>query len=366
MLIRTKLFAAALAVAALVLSVTAFGALQAYKKLNQITAIEQRERDVTALAGVTDAMIHERALVQKHLDTRSKASDEVRAKLQADRVAAAQIVAAARQIIVQDDPDPEAAAKLAELRVAADAQLDPEVKKGNLKLRRIWNPALTSAIGRNIELNITLEDRLDSTTGSGLDRLRLLRQAFWRLNELVIRDIEAITPLVASGAPISIGDLEYLSEQAGRLGELRRQVEGDFEFASAALDSNLSELAKHLADGYQSQRQAVVLAGAQAQPFPFDTAQWKTLGDDVRASLQEAAQAIAQAIGQDIAAANALARQQLTLNLIGLAGVVLLAIGACWALQAQIVRPLGKVSDLVRRLAGGDLSVDLSMNGPGR
>ena len=143
MLVRTKLFAAAIVGGALFVSLTGFGAWQAYRHLDAVHSVKSHEHHLVSLAEVVARMIDERASVQNHLNTRTKASEEFRQSLQEHRQREAELTGMALQAIgqpiLEDDPD---VAALAALRAAADDQLNPEINKGNLKLRRSWHPGM--------------------------------------------------------------------------------------------------------------------------------------------------------------------------------------------------------------------------------
>ncbi|GAB2178334.1 methyl-accepting chemotaxis protein [Dongia sp. agr-C8] len=133
---------------------------------------------------------------------------------------------------------------------------------------------------------------------------------------------------------------------------------------AALSDAIANAKAQYFADDYVAKRESLVQAIVAGQVPEMTPADWSNYTVARLASLVDVAEAALNSAKAHAEAVRGAARINLVMQLVLLAGAIVLAIGSMLLIGRRVIRPLHQIRDAMLRVAAGDLSAEASF--PGR
>src|SRR6266540_3840797 len=129
--------------------------------------------------------------------------------------------------------------------------------------------------------------------------------------------------------------------------------------AASPLVSAVAATEQSFLGNFKGQTDTVYKAGAAGTAYPMTVQQWYDASNPALESIVRIKDAAVEVTNVHAAAKAAAARIQLIMvALVTLLGVGV-GIGSIWILSRRVIRPLTAMTAAMRRLAGGDMSIDV-------
>jgi|GEM_PF-160216 len=263
-----------------------------------------------------------------------------------------------------------AAAGRVVLAVGAVEALRAEIDRGNTgasdragELGRAWFPAITALIMASQELRAAVEATVGERGEARLQQGFELKASLWQMSEFAGRERGLLAGIIAGGRPPALPQLETLARARGQVDSAwtvvqRRQDQYGPDFRAAVEGIRTRGL-----ESVEGLRGRILEASASASPYPVTAQAWfaaATTGIETMLAAQQSASAAVDAV---TAAMIAAAEHTLMLGLALLASALLATGFGVWIVVFRVGRTLAIATDLMGRLAEGDMDVAVPVTG---
>ncbi|KAA5613201.1 methyl-accepting chemotaxis protein [Rhodovastum atsumiense] len=221
----------------------------------------------------------------------------------------------------------------------------------------VWFAAATAQIEAAVALRRGLDAAAD--VEGRVTRLVAVRDRLGEMSEYAGRQRGSLNGLISAGAVASLEQVLAAVTAEGRIDGAWAQARALLIDASSPLQAKVSAAEQSWYRDFAPMRRQVLAAALQGTPWPVAAPEWFAgASRGIDALLQAQAQA-----GEDIAALLATQRAAgetgATWHLVILVAAVLLVAVLGWYVLRRIVRPLRETTNVIERLAQGDLETEV-------
>ncbi|MCA0317128.1 MAG: methyl-accepting chemotaxis protein [Proteobacteria bacterium] len=360
--LRTVLFAAVAALAALLIGLTVQHSVVAFQQRTAVQAIQEGNATGDQLLAAAGNWAAERGRTAALLNSAVSASPSDTALLGQLRQQADVAFKSALERLrlthagLSELAKAEAAVRQVE---AIRGQVDSDLtKSGDQRASQTASrgvAALTTLIEASQQLRLAAEMRVDNAEAR-IAEFQRLKHLAWVTSEFAGRERAAIAAAISGGRAISSERLDELLRQRGNV-ELAWGLI-DLQAARSDTPAALKSAVERIKAGYfgefQALRERVYKAGTSDARYPVDANQWvsaATKAIDEILGLNEAVGSATAMLARETAAQ---ATKALAVN-IGLMVLGLVVAGfAFWIAAVRVARPLNQLAGTTQRLAEGD------------
>ncbi|WP_244938030.1 methyl-accepting chemotaxis protein [Sinorhizobium sojae] len=248
--------------------------------------------------------------------------------------------------------------KVIAIRRRADAELEKPLADRDRAVSKQWVPAMTSLVMASQALRIAAQFQPD-TIETNISQIQDVKGAVWTMSEYAGRERALVGSAISSGAALDSQTLQTLATYRGRVEQswltvdaylARKNVDHGVTVAAAAVKQTFF-------GSFETTRKSVYQAGITGTPYPLDAHAWIAEATRAIDTLLALAGSTGGASDHVTNASAGSARMAMIVN-----GAVLLFGLALAGLAFRVVlggvlRPVGQITDVMRTLADGDLSV---------
>lgn len=368
--IRNSLFAL---VGILVMAVVVFNVIGAVSATNT----RHRANQVVAHNTVSDKLLEsanawsaERAIVATALGSVDPANDSVIQEVAKRRAAGdAAYKAAMEALSAVDAFDKQeelvTAANAAyqaavDLRPSVDAALRQVADAREGRIDRTWFKTMTDTIGVTQKLRMALDYTVEAQDPI-IPVYAQMKNYLWMMAEYAGQEAAVIGPEIAAGTPISSLRMEILQNYRGHLEGAWENLENiaNAGLVSDRLLESMEKAQTVFFTDFAELREQVYTAAIVQEPYPVSAQEWLDRANAAAGSLLD----MGTVVGEESRQLSQAAAAGATMSLIMQLGVLIaaLAIGgvALFAVARWIVRPIIEMTSAMKRLAEGELDVEI-------
>ncbi|HYE53111.1 MAG TPA: methyl-accepting chemotaxis protein [Azospirillaceae bacterium] len=364
--IRAAVYAVVVVLSTISIAAVTLGALEAWGVRREAEAGRHANPAATALLDAAGAWALERGRTNAALGAAEPASPAVLAAIAEQRrradAALASALADRTALPRTEEIDRLAAAvqdahgAVVRMRSAADAALALP-PAGRDPALAAWVPTVTALIetSQRLRLEVSRAGNRSNVTAAELEEIRHFA---WVMSEYAGRERALVGAAVAAGRPLSVEQLQMLATNRGRV-DLAWESLRPLAEREPDLRAPLAQVASAFMTEFQAVRAGILAAAAQGQPYGMSADLWiasSTKGIDTILALQGAASA---ALDRALAHSSHEALLILTIEGVFLALTVLTSVAAILIVRSRFAGPMSAMTELMRRLAGGDRAVQV-------
>jgi methyl-accepting chemotaxis protein len=367
--VRSIMIASLLVISIIVAGLLSVMMLREWRQLNTLSTASQA---VQAVAQMSRAIIEfslERSLTQVALNLDGPIAPEISQMLEGQRALSDELFARARQTILgnpsialQDQLVGRLDASLSAigaLRVTADTQMRLPLQQRTASQVVDIPERIKATVLELDDISTGLRGLMIGAPQAILATDRIIQQA-WVIREFGGRERTLFAIATARQEPLTRDDIAYMFQSHGKVLQAWWLIEElrDYEALGASVLEGIGRLENAYFGSYQTLRQQL-LAASETGNYPVS---FQTLFAESEAALQTAIGLLnvaADSNGVLAQAALASAKQKLALEAV-VALVVTLVIGfTSWFVIARVIRPVGEMTQAMRRLADNKLEIEI-------
>lgn len=248
------------------------------------------------------------------------------------------------------------------LRTRADAVIGARALGNDGTLRGEWFATITALITAVDGLRAAIEGHLEAEVRQDIAVNFVVRAQLAQVAEFAGQERGFLAGVIASDLRIAPAGLQTVSVARGRILGARATAMMLDGTMGPAFDAAWAMMERTYFGAFEEVRRRVMDEAMNGPSYTLTGEAWFRTATEAVATILAAQAEARRGIDAAIAAAATAARTELVLSLIEV--VVALAVGALAALMVwrRVVRPLGALTDTLRRMGDGDLDADV----PGR
>jgi signal transduction histidine kinase len=348
-------------------AVSAKHAYQRERRAEQIVVRLTASRDLfTALQNLT----LEAALTHAALESDGPSDAPARARIAQVRSSSGAALDAALAKLARA-ASPEAAREIAEVRRQRPLGVERRAVDAAVLLPKAARPQalemrFMTADGRLIQASSQLADQLSgeaSDTDTFIAEMMRLKQLSWSTRDAAAMDQQSIAEAIASRRVMTMDEWRMHAFIMGAAGGTWSLVKAEARLATspAPLKAAVQAADRSYFQNVWPLRRAILGDLAAGKIPALTDAQWlKATAPGVEA-LAKVANTASDLAGEHATLDAANARQRFASALLAMASVLALACLACLYIVVRIVRPLSRITEAMRAVAGGDLDAEIPL-----
>ncbi|WP_203095476.1 methyl-accepting chemotaxis protein [Skermanella rosea] len=243
---------------------------------------------------------------------------------------------------------------LSSARREVDAALAVPLAARDPDLSRRWIPTATDLIEASQRLRLAAGQDVNRSDVTAAE-LQQIRHFAWVMSEYAGRERAAIGAAIAAGRPLTADETRTIAFNRGRI-EFAWDSLSVPAARSESLKAPLASVEAEFLIRFQQLRSEVLAAGRDGS-YRVSAESWiaaSTKGIDAILALQ---QATSEVLESRLADSSSGSFSMLLLNAAILAVAALVSCGAILVVRQRFARPMAGMTEVMRRLAGGDRSV---------
>jgi methyl-accepting chemotaxis protein len=333
------------------------------KTLEQVDAAENK-----LIAGVYQALL-ERLITNNALQAEAPAAADALSQIATRRQAAEEGYAAGVSAVLAHDFSNKAALaqeltaaieKARALRQRADSQLALAKPQRDPELLKDYVPGMTALINASLKV-WTAALNATSAADPMIARYDQLKVLGWKLREISGLERALVAGALANGRPIAPEGLQQIlgwRAQVKLAWALVQNLTTDDQ-THPALKAAVDGAKERYFAGFEPLADKMRALSEQGAAYPMTPKQWVDATNPQIDSLLQIMYAAGQASEERTATLKAEAFRGIAFASAALALALLVLAGCIYVVLARVTAPLGRITSVVRRLAAGDLAVDV-------
>jgi methyl-accepting chemotaxis protein len=248
--------------------------------------------------------------------------------------------------------------RVKQLRRSADSALQSAKEQRDAELLKSWYPTVSEFLTR-IQSLWTAASREISKEDAIVGELTMVKQSAFLMREYAGRERAVHAGNISASRALSTEQQRDIANWRGHVQSNWQTIRDLTAGAASPLVSALAAAEQSFLGNFKGQTDTVYKAGAAGTAYPMTVQQWYDASNPALESIVRIKDAAVEITNVHAAAKAATARTQLTMvALVTLLGVGV-GIGSIWILSRRVIRPLTAMTAAMRRLAGGDMSIDV-------
>jgi methyl-accepting chemotaxis protein len=247
----------------------------------------------------------------------------------------------------------------------ADTAMHAAAADRNTQVDRDYSRAVTAVIGSSQVLRSAV-DYSSSAEDSRIALYAQLKNSLWMMAEYAGQESAVLGGLISSGQPISSLRLEILQNYRGHLEGAWEDVQKIAQSGelSPSLVTAMNDAKKAFFGDFSDLREQVYTAAQVQEPYPVTGEQWLKASHDAAGTLLNMGKVASDEASNVASDLESSASWSLVLQLGVLVTVLVIGAFAFFVVAARVVRPIVRMTQSMKRLADGDL--DIQIPGLGR
>jgi len=368
--IRGSLIAISTLLVAIVVVLTANGALESWNQMSNSRLVESNNRTADLFLESASNWAVERGVTNAALASRNAVSPEQRSVID-QRRAAARAAFEGALAALQSEPDfagkvglvakvEDAYRSVVEFRTRVDAALAKPGAERETEVLQGWVPTMTNLIMASQHLRQVSQFR-PTTIESQIQMLSDLKQALWVMSEYAGRERALVGGTIGAEAKIEPQVLERLANFRGHLEQAWTQVETyrTSESASPLIVERAKVVEDKFFKTYEAVRQSVYAAGLAGSVYPIDGATWITEATAAIDQLSELGKTASDVTADFAARSTGGGQRSFFLNTALLVFCIAIGAAAFWVAVWRVGKPIQAMTSAMTELAHGNLKVEV-------
>jgi len=248
--------------------------------------------------------------------------------------------------------------RVKQLRLQADSALQNPKEQRDADLLKAWYPALSDLITR-VQALWTAASRDVSKQDAIVGQLTMIKQSAFLMREYAGRERATHAGNISAARPLSAEQQRDIATWRGQIQSYWQTIRDLGVDTMPTLESAVAEADQAFIRTFGAQTESVYKAGVAGAAYPMTVQQWYGASDPALSTIVRIKDAAVEVTEAHADAASAAAQ----LRLVSIAALTLLSIGVSLVsigiASRRIARPLTEMTAAMRRLAGGDKSIDV-------
>jgi methyl-accepting chemotaxis protein len=252
----------------------------------------------------------------------------------------------------------EAYDRVKQLRNKADAALQISKEQRDPELLKSWYPAVSDLLTR-IQNLWTAASREVSKEDAIVGQLTIVKQSAFLMREYAGRERAMHAANLSANRPLSAEQQRDIANWRG-YAQLAWQTIRDISAGGAPnLVSAVADVDRGFVQNLQTHTDAIIRAGAAGTPYPMSTQQWFEVSNPALELIVKIKDAAVDVTTEHAATkAGAAERRLIFIIALTVLGIAVSAF-SIWVVSHRVARPLLAMTTAMRRLAGGDNSIEI-------
>jgi methyl-accepting chemotaxis protein len=248
--------------------------------------------------------------------------------------------------------------RVKQLRRNADSALQSAKEQRDADLLKSWYPTVSDLLTR-IQSLWTVVSREISKEDAVVGELTMVKQSAFLMREYGGRERAVHAGNISASRALSGEQQRDIAGWRGHVQSNWQAIRDLSTGAAPALVAAVAAAEQHFLGSFKAQTETAYKAGIAGASYPMTVQQWYDASNPALESIVRIKDAAVEVTNVHAAAKAAAARTQLILvALVTLLGIAVSA-ASIWILSRRVIRPVTAMTSAMRRLAGGDMSIDV-------
>ncbi|MEH2517064.1 methyl-accepting chemotaxis protein [Bradyrhizobium sp. AZCC 1610] len=248
--------------------------------------------------------------------------------------------------------------RVKQLRRSADSALQSPKEQRDADLLKSWYPTVSEFLTR-IQSLWTAASREISKEDAIVGELTMVKQGAFLMREYAGRERAVHAGNISASRALSTEQQRDIANWRGHVQSNWQTIRDLTAGAASPLVSAVAAAEQNFLGHFKTQTDTVYKTGAAGTAYPMTVQQWYDASNPALGSIVRIKDAAVEITNGHAGAKAAAAWTQLILvALVTLFGIAV-GVGSIWILSRRIIRPLTAMTAAMRRLAGGDMSIDV-------
>lgn len=248
--------------------------------------------------------------------------------------------------------------RVKQLRRSADSALQSAKDQRDGELLKSWYPTVSDLLTR-IQSLWTVASREISKEDAIVGELTMVKQSAFLMREYAGRERAVHAGNISASRALSADQQRDIAGWRGHVQSNWQAIRDLTAGAAPPLVAAVATAEQNFLGSFKAQTDTVYKAGIAGASYPMTVQQWYDASNPALESIVRIKDAAVEVTNLHAAAKASAARTQLILvALVTLLGIAVSA-ASIWILSRRVIRPVTAMTTAMRRLAGGDMSINI-------